>query len=232
MATSTKNKNSNPTQIAGPIVAELERIYSDFRKELPELPEHVVFIIAHGTTPQGSIILGHAATGRWAYKPTKRSKARAAMEVMISSECMSRGAEEVFQTLRHETVHLLATARGVQDTSRQGRWHNKRFVALAEELGMYYPVDEETGKMVPDPRIGFSAVRTTDELAKTYARRIKRLDEVMTASGISWKVKKERKPRTVVVVTPEEGEEFELGVSTYAKVQEHLKPHTAREEER
>jgi hypothetical protein len=34
----------------------------------------------------------------------------------------------------HEAAHGLANTRGVKDTSRQGRYHNKRFRALAEEL--------------------------------------------------------------------------------------------------
>jgi hypothetical protein len=36
----------------------------------------------------------------------------------------------------HEAVHAIAQARGVQDTSRQGRYHNRRFAQLAGELGL------------------------------------------------------------------------------------------------
>jgi hypothetical protein len=41
----------------------------------------------------------------------------------------------------------LAHVRGIKDTSRQGRWHNARFKALAEELGI---------EVTKDPRIGWS----------------------------------------------------------------------------
>jgi hypothetical protein len=42
----------------------------------------------------------------------------------------------VLTTLLHEAAHALAHERGVKDTSRQGRWHNAKFKALAEELGI------------------------------------------------------------------------------------------------
>lgn len=48
------------------------------------------------------------------------------------------------------TAHALAHVRGIKDTSRQGRWHNTKFKALAEELGI------EVSK---DPRIGWSPTR-------------------------------------------------------------------------
>jgi len=40
----------------------------------------------------------------------------------------------------HEAAHALATRRGIKDTSSAGnRYHNKRFVALAAELGLRGP---------------------------------------------------------------------------------------------
>ena len=40
----------------------------------------------------------------------------------------------------HEAAHALATRRGIKDTSAAGnRYHNKRFVALAAELGLRGP---------------------------------------------------------------------------------------------
>jgi hypothetical protein len=38
--------------------------------------------------------------------------------------------------LLHEAAHGIAAARRVQDTSRQGRWHNGRYRAIAAELGL------------------------------------------------------------------------------------------------
>ncbi|WP_297495484.1 hypothetical protein [Pseudonocardia sp.] len=39
-------------------------------------------------------------------------------------------------TLLHEAAHALAHVRGIKDSSRQGRWHNAKFKALSEELGI------------------------------------------------------------------------------------------------
>ena len=37
-------------------------------------------------------------------------------------------------TVPHEAAHGLAYARKIGDTSRQGRYHNRRYAALAGEL--------------------------------------------------------------------------------------------------
>jgi hypothetical protein len=42
----------------------------------------------------------------------------------------------VLDTELHEAAHGLAAARGIQDTSRQGRYRNARYRGLAEELGL------------------------------------------------------------------------------------------------
>ena len=62
------------------------------------------------------------------------------------------GPRQTLQTMLHEAVHALAHARGVNDTSRGGKYHNKRaFVALAAELGRAWPDGQR-----PHPVIGFS----------------------------------------------------------------------------
>jgi hypothetical protein len=44
------------------------------------------------------------------------------------------------EVMLHEAAHALATRRGIKDTSAAGnRYHNKRFVALAAELGLRGP---------------------------------------------------------------------------------------------
>ena len=50
----------------------------------------------------------------------------------------------------HEAAHALATRRGIKDTSAAGnRYHNKRFAALAAELGL-------RGPNTPDKITGWS----------------------------------------------------------------------------
>ncbi|MGD9527438.1 MAG: hypothetical protein AB7V44_11680 [Pseudonocardia sp.] len=60
----------------------------------------------------------------------------------------------------HEAAHALAHVRGIQDTSRQGRWHNARFKALATELGI---------EVAKDPRIGWSPTTVTPDTREQYA---------------------------------------------------------------
>jgi hypothetical protein len=62
--------------------------------------------------------------------------------------------------LLHEAAHGLAQARGVQDTSRQGRYHNRRYATLARELGL------EVASVQP---IGWSATSVPDTTAAAYA---------------------------------------------------------------
>ena len=57
-------------------------------------------------------------------------------EVFVGGEGLALGAVDVLGTLLHEATHALAHVRGVQDTSRQGRYHNRRFRDLAEEIGL------------------------------------------------------------------------------------------------
>ena len=90
---------------------------------------------------------------------------------MISGEGLRRTASDVLGTLLHEAAHALAHARGIKDTSRQGRYHNKHFKTLAEELGLI------TGH---DPRIGWSASTITDVTRIAYARQLADLTQAMT----------------------------------------------------
>ena len=56
--------------------------------------------------------------------------------MLVSGEGLHRGPVEVLGTLLHEAAHGLAHARKISDTSRQGRYHNRRYAILARELGL------------------------------------------------------------------------------------------------
>jgi len=81
-------------------------------------------------------------------------------EVFVATEMIAAGANEMFKVLLHEAVHAIAQARGIKDTSRQGRYHNARFRLLAKEAGLE-----------PEPRnpvIGFSPATLTATAAQEY----------------------------------------------------------------
>ena len=73
--------------------------------------------------------LGHFAANRWT--PGGADSASIA-ELFVGGE--GQGAESVLATLLHVAAHGVADIRQVQDTSRQGRYHNARYKALAEEV--------------------------------------------------------------------------------------------------
>lgn len=71
-------------------------------------------------------------------------------EVHISSHILAQGARSIMETVVHEAVHSVARARGIKDVSRQGRWHNKRFAAIADEFGLIVERDAKIGHRTPD----------------------------------------------------------------------------------
>lgn len=91
-------------------------------------------------------------------------------EVFVGGEGLARGPAEVLATLLHEAAHALAHVRGIKDTSRQGRWHNARFKALAEELGI---------EVAKDERIGWSPTTIPDSTRQAYADVVAHLRAVL-----------------------------------------------------
>ena len=100
----------------------------------PRIPP-VVIIIASGTDGKHPR-WGHHAPGRWNVAGEQLT------EIMISGEGLRRTAREVLATLLHEAAHALAHARGIKDTSRQGRYHNTKFKKCAEEVGLAVEHDD------------------------------------------------------------------------------------------
>jgi curved DNA-binding protein CbpA len=161
--TSTGSAHGTSSPMASRIIKVLEETWMEIRRWNPEIPA-VVIIIASGTDGKHPR-WGHHAPGRWNVAGEQLT------EIMISGEGLRRTARDVLATLLHEAAHALAHARGIKDTSRQGRYHNKHFKTLAEELGLI------TGH---DPRIGWSASTITDVTRIAYARQLADLAQAMT----------------------------------------------------
>jgi hypothetical protein len=58
-------------------------------------------------------------------------------------------AENVLVTLLHEAAHVYASVNGIQDTSREHRYHNRRFAQLAVQLGLVAETDKRVGHRTP-----------------------------------------------------------------------------------
>src|SRR5690606_33164769 len=93
-------------------------------------------------------------------------------EVLVSGEGLRRTPTEVLTTLLHEAAHALADRRGIQDTSRQGRWHNRHFATLANELGL---------TASKDPRYGWSPCSLRPDTAEAYKSILDELAAAMRA---------------------------------------------------
>lgn len=104
-------------------------------------------IITIQSTPRA---YGHVTVGKtWIRGQENRH------ELNIGAGTLNRDIEEVVATMLHECVHLWNMQEGIQDTSRGGAYHNKRFKAAAEQRDLLISYD---------PRIGWSITEPTDAL--------------------------------------------------------------------
>jgi hypothetical protein len=165
------NHTPNPDGAASLLVASLERTWSTIRQRHPDIPE-AVLVVASGSEGK-RLNLGHFAPHRWQVNGADRH------EVLVGGEGLHRGPTEVLGTLLHEAAHGLAQAREVQDTSRQGRYHNRRYAALARELGL------EVASVKP---IGWSATTVPEATAGAYARQL----EELAAALVLWRRQEHR----------------------------------------
>ncbi len=66
-------------------------------------------------------------------------------EINACPEYLNRPFEEICETLVHEMVHLLNIKNDVKDTSRSGKYHNKKFKETAEKYGLVVEKDKLYG---------------------------------------------------------------------------------------
>lgn len=155
---------------ASRLVRALEQIWGTIRLRHPDVPL-VVVILGAGSVgvPRGVLKLGHFAADRWT---SGGSDAGALAELFVAGKGLAQGAESVLATLLREAAHGLADARRIQDTSRQGRYHNARFKALGEELGL--TITHREG-------IGWSGTDLADGTAAQYATELVQMAAAITA---------------------------------------------------
>jgi hypothetical protein len=152
------------SEAASRVLAALEDTWQAIRARHPEIPP-VVIIIASGTGGRDAK-WGHFDPQRWTVHTTGTLA-----EILISGEGLRRPPRDVLGTLLHEAAHALAAARGIKDTSRQHRYHNRHYKMLAEELGL--TVDHHA-------TIGWSLTSVPDHTADAYARWLVKLHVAMT----------------------------------------------------
>lgn len=93
---------------------------------------------------------GHVTIGKvWKRKGEERH------ELNIAADWLQRPIENVVATMIHEMVHLYNIQMGVQDTSRGGSYHNKKFKEEAEKHMI---------RIEKDDKYGWTITQVTDEL--------------------------------------------------------------------
>src|SRR6266536_1425208 len=184
---------ATPAASGSSLIAALEHTWATIRRLRPELPE-VVFItgtgLRHATASSVDAKWGHFGAQRWVQgrpQPTTPPATEAGQgaglhvqpdrkpELFVAGECFAEGAAHTLVTILHEATHALAHVRGVKDTSRQGKYHNRRFVELAAELDLEWPTGAKA-----HPVSGFSEVRLSEVAAILYADTIAELDAAIT----------------------------------------------------
>ena len=138
------------------IIAALERAWAAIRDRHPEVPD-VVIVTGAGNNqkglPEGYRLRGHHWPERWV---TDRADRHRMPELFVAGELLAAGGRAVLEVMLHEAAHALAVIREIRDTSAEGnRYHNKRFVSVAQETRAARPGPaRESGRLVrlPDHR--------------------------------------------------------------------------------
>jgi hypothetical protein len=156
------NPTLSPDGTASLLLAALEHTWTTIRQRHLDVPE-AVLVVASGSEGK-RLNWGHFAPHRWQVNGADRH------EVLVGGEGLQRGPLEVLGTLLHEAAHGLAQARQVQDTSRGGRYHNRRYATLARELGL------EVASVKP---IGWSATTLPETTAGAYAGQLAQLQAAL-----------------------------------------------------
>lgn len=124
------------------IAGYLEKIYREIDKDsfggVLETP-----IITIQSTPGA---YGHVTVHR-----TWKRKEDWAHELNISADWLTRPIEEVVATMIHEMVHIYNIQYGIQDCSRGGSYHNRKFKEEAEKHMIRVEKSEKYGWTITSP---------------------------------------------------------------------------------
>jgi hypothetical protein len=139
--TTTKIKNLDVT------IKELHKAYDKMNKTFFKGELTPVLITIH--TGSKNVLGWYTPSKMWDNGKEEMN------EICLVAENLQRGKMQILQTLLHEAIHHYCNINDIRETSRNGRWHNKRFKEQAELHGMEYTHEQA------DPKIGYSAVTLT-----------------------------------------------------------------------
>ncbi|MFD7161717.1 hypothetical protein ACFV9C_44530 [Kribbella sp. NPDC059898] len=152
---------------ASRMVEALEQVWAGIQRRHPDVPAVVVTLGAGSVgVPAGYLKLGHFAERRWVATDDPAGMS----ELFVGGEGLARGAASVLATLLHEAAHGIAHVRRIDDTSRQGRYHNAKYKALGEEVGL---------TITQTPPIGWSGTALAPGTTDEYVDELETLDRAL-----------------------------------------------------
>lgn len=115
-----------------PVITDLESLFSKFNTRFfnDELQKPVITVSPDHTRGAYGWCTG------WKAWKSGDGENDGHYEINMCAEYLNRPFEETCGTLLHEMVHLLNLQNDVQDTSRSGLYHNRKFKTTAEEHGL------------------------------------------------------------------------------------------------
>ena len=146
------------------LIQALANVWTAIRDRHPDVPG-VVLIPAPAQRGRTNV-LGHFAPLRWR---TRESGGHLLHEVVVVAEHLDRSAEDIVETLVHEAAHAMNFARGVRDCTAS-QYHNKKFKAAAEELGL---------EVTQVKHYGFALTRLLPGTVERYRSVTSELDQVL-----------------------------------------------------
>lgn len=122
------------------VVKQLEELFDTFNNHLfnGELQKPVITV-----SPDVTRGAYGWCTSWKAWKQNDEDDGR--YEINLCAEHLNRPFQETCCTLVHEMIHLLNLQNEVQDTSRSGLYHNKKFKEAAEAHGLVVEKDAKYG---------------------------------------------------------------------------------------
>jgi hypothetical protein len=149
------------------LLAALDQAWAAIRARHPEVPE---VAITTGTLSERGPGRGALAAARW-----ERGDGDQVPELLLAGDALVNGPSAL-AALLHHAAHGLASARGVRDTSRQGRYHSKAYAELAREVGLDV---EQTSAA------GWSQTRLATTTADEYTEVLGGLGAALVATRVS-----------------------------------------------
>ncbi|WP_138905980.1 hypothetical protein [Streptomyces chryseus] len=93
--------------------------------------------------------------------------------IVVDAGLLTDGSEAVLTHVLHECAHVLNWLRNTKDTTMRGLYHNQRYLAAAEEVGLVMPEGaERTSKGYADPIL-------SDGARERFAEDLKALDSAI-----------------------------------------------------